>query len=588
MRNFTQITKFMGLILGVLLMGACQEEFEIVDTGEEEPLSANSTAANLILNTASKDGSFDNIVDSASCFAVNFPYTVEVNGIEITIDSIEDLRLIEEIFDAVELDEDILEILFPITITLADYSEIVVENAEQLRELAAECIEGGEDDDIECIDFVYPLTFFTFDVNNQQTGSVVVNNDEELRRFLDEREEEDIISLEYPVSLVKADGTTVTVNSNAELAMTLESAREECDEDDDNDYNDDDFDEEDLDEYLVECPWEIRDVRRFGNAQTEQYPGWLMNFKEDGSVKLLSPNGGLQEGVWETSQTDNGILLTLEFNEANDFNLSWLVYELDEDRIKFFSNNDNRIILKQRCDLIEEEEDPETLREILKECDWVIKRVFLDGEEIDRLLGWEFQFYPEGLVKLTNGIGISEGSWEIGENNAGILSLMIDIGQEPGVSFEWPLRHLDDERLKFGIPDTGYDLILLRDCSDDPDDDVLEITNILLGGGWQVANFDMNNDDITEAFAEMDFNFSNMRQLEVSINDDPQAFGLWRVIRSAEGDLKLILNLSEQGDPFENMTHSWYIDAESLTADRISLIYEVENMTKILVFEKRI
>jgi len=588
MRNFTQILKYLGLIVAVLFMGSCQEEFEVVDNGgEEETLAAGSNTASLIINTAANDGSFDNIVDGASCFAVNFPYTVEVNGLEITIDSIEDLRLIEEIFDSIDVDDDILEIIFPITITLADYSQIVVENAEQLRELAAQCIEGGDDDDIECIDFVYPLTFFTFDVDNQQTGTVVVNNDEELRRFLDEREDEDLISLEYPVSLIKADGTTITVNSNAELAMALEAAREECDEDDDDDYNDDDFDEERLNNYLIECPWEIRDVRRFGTDQSEQYPGWLMNFMEDGVVKVLTPNGGLIEGEWDTDQTDDGVLLTLDFNEENDFDLNWLVYEIDENRIKFYSDNDNRIILKRRCDLGDDgNADPDTLREILKECDWIIKRVFLDGEQIDRLLGWEFQFFPEGVVKLTNGIGISEGTWEIGPNDQGILSMMISIGQEPGVNFGWPLREMTDTRLKFGIPGTGYELILLRDCADDPDMDVLEISNILLGGGWQVANFDINNDDITEMFAEMDFNFSNMRQLEVSINDDPQAFGLWRVFRSADGYLKIILNLSEEGSPFEQMTHSWYIDAENLTSDRISLVYEVENVTKILVFEK--
>ena len=205
MRNFTQILKFLGLIVAVLFMGSCQEEFEVVDNGgEEQTLAAGSSTASLIINTAANDGSFDNIVDGASCFAVNFPYTVEVNGLEITIDSIEDLRLIEEIFDSIDVDDDILEIIFPITITLADYSQIVVENAEQLRELAAQCIEGGDDDDIECIDFVYPLTFFTFDVDNQQTGTVVVNNDEELRRFLDEREDDDLISLVllYPKPVV--------------------------------------------------------------------------------------------------------------------------------------------------------------------------------------------------------------------------------------------------------------------------------------------------------------------------------------------------------------------------------------------------
>ena len=112
-------------------------------------------------------------------------------GIQITIDSLEDLELIEEIFDEFDDDEDVLEILFPITITLADFTEVVIESKEALRELAADCREGGDDDDIECIDFVYPITLFTFDIDGQQAGSVTINSDMELRRFFKDREEGD-------------------------------------------------------------------------------------------------------------------------------------------------------------------------------------------------------------------------------------------------------------------------------------------------------------------------------------------------------------------------------------------------------------
>lgn len=590
MRNFTQILKFLGLIVAVLFMGSCQEEFEVVDNGgEEQTLAAGSSTASLIINTAANDGSFDNIVDGASCFAVNFPYTVEVNGLEITIDSIEDLRLIEEIFDSIDVDDDILEIIFPITITLADYSQIVVENAEQLRELAAQCIEGGDDDDIECIDFVYPLTFFTFDVDNQQTGTVVVNNDEELRRFLDEREDDDLISLEYPVSLIKADGTTITVNSNAELAMALEAAREACDEDDDDDYNDDDFDEERLNNYLIECPWEIRDVRRFGTDQSEQYPGWLMNFMEDGVVKVLTPNGGLIEGEWDTDQTDDGVLLTLDFNEENDFDLNWLVYEIDENRIKFYSDNDNRIILKRRCDLGDDGSgngNIDTLRELLKECEWVIKKVKLQGEEIDRLLGFEFKFLPEGVVTLSDGVTTSEGSWEIGLNEDNVLSLLISIGNEPEVNFDWPLSDLRNDRLRFEVEEIDYELILQRVCDDNANDgDVVEIRSILMEGGWNVALYKENEVDMTEDFAGFDFYFNLMHRVQVDENDNPIIEGLWRVIRNHDGDLKMYLNFANDA-VFGEITDDWYINTAELTADRIELISESDTGVEYLVFER--
>ena len=102
------------LLAGALAFTACQEEFEEINTSDaqEESFQATSSTAQLMEKTAFRDGSFDNIVDGSSCFALNFPYTVNVNGLDITVDSKEDLRLIEEIFDEFDDDEDVLEILF--------------------------------------------------------------------------------------------------------------------------------------------------------------------------------------------------------------------------------------------------------------------------------------------------------------------------------------------------------------------------------------------------------------------------------------------------------------------------------------------
>jgi hypothetical protein len=587
MKKIIKNLMYSGLFSLALIFNSCQEEFEEVNGGnDQETIMASSNTASLIKNTSTNDGSFDNIVDGASCFAINFPYTVEVAGVQITIDSIEDLHLIEEIFDEFDDDEDILELLFPITITLGDFTEIVIENKEALRELVAECT-GGDDDDIECIDFVYPITLFTFDINEQQTGTVVINSDRELRRFFAGLEEDDLVSIDFPITLKKYDGTEIMVNSNAELAIALETAKDECDEDDDNDFNDDDFSEERLDAYVVECPWLVREVKRDGTNQTGQYFEYLMNFTEDGTVTVRDREGNMLTGNWETSISDRGVVLDLEFETLVDFNLQWVVYEIGERKIKLFGDDNNKIILKQFCeDDTNGSDDPETLREILKECEWVIRKVKNQGEEINRLLGYKFEFMAEGVVTLSNGINTSEGTWEVGLNEEMKLALLISLG-DGAIDFNWPLRDLTNQRLKFEVEDVDYELILQRTCDDDANDgDVPEIRNIMLGGNWNVALYDNEGQDGTAAFEGMDFSFALFNQVEVSINDDPQIGGLWRVTRDKGGNLQFFLNF--ENDPtFGELTEAWYI--VEVAADRIELVYEDEDVNfKTLVFEKAI
>ncbi|WP_420400653.1 hypothetical protein [Flagellimonas sp.] len=574
---------YAGFVLLALTFTSCQDEFEEVTGGtENETIQADSSTALLIEKTSSNDGSFDNIVDGASCIALKFPYTVEVNGIEVSIDSREDLHTIEDIFDEVDIDDDILEIIFPITITLADFTEVVIENVEQLRELAAECKEGGDDDDIECIDFVYPITLYTFDINEQQTGEVTVESDEQLRRFFKGLEGDDLVSIQFPITLKKYDGTEIVVDSNAELARALELAKDECDEDDDNDYNDDDFDEERFDFCLTQCPWKIMEVVRDEVNQTDQYYARIIKFFEGGGVTVTDGSGNIVEGTWSSSFTDRGPLLTLEFETLVDFNLEWLVYEIGDHTIKLYNENGNKIILKQLCE--DDLPGPDTLREILKECEWVIKKVKNQGEEIDRLLGWEFKFLPEGVVTLSNGVNTSEGTWEIGENNEGVLSLLITMGDEPGVSFEWPLRDLDDHRLKFEVEEVDYELTLLRVCDDNANDgDVTEIRSAMKDGTWVVALYEEDDMNKTEDFAGLDFYFNEMHQVNVDENDNPIIQGVWRVLRGDDNYLKFFLSFDHDGK-FNDITDDWYI--ESVTANRIELVHEDENSTETLVFEK--
>ncbi|WP_420320160.1 hypothetical protein [Flagellimonas sp.] len=584
MKKLINNLMYVTLFAVALSFTSCQEEFEEVNGGnDQETIEANSSTALLIQKTSSNDGSYDNIVDSASCFALKFPYTVNVNGIDVTIDSKEDLQTIEDIFDEVDVDDDILEILFPITITYADFSELVIENKEQLRELAAECVEGGGDDDIECIDFVYPINLFTFNTGNQQTGEVMVESDEQLRKFFDGLEDGDLVSIQYPVTLKKFDGTEIVVDSNAELAQALEMAKDECDEDDDDDFNDDDFDEERFDFCLTQCPWQVREVIRDEVNHTDQYLEYLMVFTEDGGVTVKDREGNVLNGTWSSSFTDRGPLLTLEFDTLVDFNLQWLVYEIGEHTIKLYAEGGNKIIMKQLCE--DDTPNPDTLREILKECEWIIKKVKNQGEEIDRLIGFEFKFLPEGVVTLSDGVTTSEGTWEIGPNSEGIPSLLITMGDEPGVSFDWPLRDLFDTRLRFEVEEVGYELILLRVCDDNnADADVVEIRTALRAGGWKVALYKQGDVDMTMELDGFDFYFNEMHRVQVDENDNPIIEGLWRVIRNHDNRLKFYLNF-ENDAIFGEITDDW--DFVSVTAERIEVKSESGDGTiETLVFER--
>ena len=258
---------------------------------------------------------------------------------------------------------------------------------------------------------------------------------------------------------------------------------------------------------------------------------------------------------------------------------------MGEHTIKLHAEGGNKIIMKQLCD--DDETDPNSLREILKECEWVIKKVKNQGEEIDRLLGYEFKFMAEGVVTLSNGENTSEGSWEIGYNSEEVISLLITFGDEPAVNFEWPLRDLANDRLKFEVDEIGYELALQRVCDDNANDgDVVEIRSVLMEGDWTVALYEEGEVNTTAEFAGFTFNFVANHLVVATLGDmGPATPGLWRVLRNSEGELKVYLNFGGDHDPLSELTDDWYF--ESITDTRIELQSESGDGTlETVVFER--
>ena len=156
-----RILSFLALY-GLIFSFGCQKELtEIIEPQSEDVLSINSVVSELSKKTTLRDGSYDNIIDNSSCISVILPVTVIISDQEIIIGSEDDFTLIEEL---PEYDVEDLSFLFPITIIQADYSKLTINNEDDLEDIIDDCVEDGEDDDIECVDF--QISSSTFNSSN--------------------------------------------------------------------------------------------------------------------------------------------------------------------------------------------------------------------------------------------------------------------------------------------------------------------------------------------------------------------------------------------------------------------------------------
>jgi hypothetical protein len=567
----------------LLLFTSCQDEvIDITDPNETETLVAESTLTNLMSSTSIMDGSADNIIDNASCLSVELPVTVIVKGVEITIDSREDFKVIEAIFKEFDDDEDNLDIVFPITIVLANYEEVVIQNREALAELVKECRgENEEDDDIECIDFQYPISFSVYNGDFQVLDVITIENDRQLYRFIKRVKNAEVLaSLNFPVTMELADGTEIVVNNNIELQRTIEDAKDICDEDDDNDYGDDDFTKERLDEYLKICPWVVHEFERNNQDNTAEYKEYALNFKEDGVVVMRARGGNMLTGTWSTRVTNRGALLKLEFETLADFTLEWVVYDIEYGKIKLFEVGGNRIIMKKNCDVVIDV-TKERIENYLQECLWRIARLSVDGADNEKdYIGTPLKFFADNLVKLRVNGELVEGTYEIGVRNAGFI-LQITLDGRPDLKLEWLITFLEPGLIK--LENANNRMILERHCPD-TDDDLNVIDDALISGTWEITAYQVDGVNKPEEFFMYTLDFIETGRVKVTDPNNGIFSGSWLSYRKDGLNLGLFFG---NNAPFDDLNHRWKI--KEITSDRIELkdLNANGGIERILVLERK-
>lgn len=345
------------LIVAISMLGCRTEETEFIETPTEETIQPNSTIADLIKRTTTNDGSIDNIIDYANCFTVKLPISVNVNGVQLDINTTNDYNAIEYHIDAFDDDDDIIIISYPITIIFEDYTEIAVPNNTELMSYASNCLgENVHDDDIECLDLQYPISASVFNVNNELIDTVYLNSDSELYLFIDHIDVSDIVSLNFPITIILFDNSQLVLNSLSELEAAINNFSNSCDEDDDYDFNDDDCDNctpTELESILTNCPnWIVDKLERYGNDYDNYYDGYVFNFFTDGTV-VVDYSGETDYGTWSSSGTGNAIQVSIDIPDLPYCNNTWNLHGIEqysgETKVDFRVGDDDRLRYESNC-----------------------------------------------------------------------------------------------------------------------------------------------------------------------------------------------------------------------------------------------
>lgn len=433
--------KYLSLFfIGILFLNvSCrQEESEFIEAPPEETLKANSNVATLLSRTSMNDGSGDNIIDNASCLNIKLPVTIIANGIEINVVSEDDFETIEEIFDALEDDQDLLEIIFPITIILNDFEEIVVNDLSEFNTYVASCPGENEfDDDIECADIKYPITASVFNSQNEVIDTVTITDDATLYAFLDELEDTDIVNINFPITVILFDGTEVEASNLDDLETILDNAEDDCDEDDDNDYNDDDCDNcttQQLSDVLTGCTdWIVDKLERSDQNLEDMYTAYRFNFQNDGTV-IATEGANTYNGTWTSSGSANNISVQINMTDLSDFNAVWNLHEIEEggETEVDLRLGDDRLEFESSCTSGGGGDGGESaLGNILVDGSWIVSSYLDDGiDETATFTNYNFNFDVSGTVEANNGNPVN-GTWSFFESsNKLILNFGTDITLE--------------------------------------------------------------------------------------------------------------------------------------------------------------
>lgn len=445
-----QFTGILLLFLSFFLFSCQKEEMEIIDNTPGDAITIESPLAKLLLDATRNNGKVDDFIDGTPCSSIQMPFDVIVNGQTITVSTQIQLQALAQTTSPITL-------VFPITVVFEDFSTLVVNSQQELNALAQTCLDFNNT--IDCVELVYPVTFFVYNSNNEQIGTVVINNNAELFAFISNLGTGVYVALQFPISVILADGSQVSVTSHNQLQNIIENCE---------DTIPDPPVPDDLETILTTGNWFITLFFDDGD-ETYLFADYEFTFNPNGSASA-STGSNTVNGSWFISTSSSGLKLNLDFGDEDPFD------ELEEDW-KVINFNNDQIRLRDGSDLLTFSRTPYTggngnvqlLSNILMDGLWFVALYLEDGDEDEtsNFNSFQFNFQSNGVVTASNNTVTLEGNWFVTLESNDSLKLIL--------SFEnvYPLDELDDDWYVVEFHNNQVKLID-DDDDDDPDELVFE------------------------------------------------------------------------------------------------------------------
>ncbi|WP_100615016.1 hypothetical protein [Confluentibacter citreus] len=342
MKNLKSITAI--LLVTFLAFTSCQDELDSENGQNPNTNAANSQTASNLKRSSMYDGSFDDFLDGTSCSSILLPVVANVNGIEVTLLTQSDYQLVLNILGQITNDNDIITLQFPLTVKTSNYTEVVVTNQAEYDALidACETLENEGKNAISCIDIDFPITILTYSLTLEQTGSVVIESEQELYTYMNNFGNNELFAIKYPIAATLNNDTVISITSDLDLQASISDCLDIEDAEDTAEAE-----AKNLETIIVDGSFKVQSFITAGVNKTTDYANYTIDFANDLTCKAVNATISTVEGTYEvTSETDVFLDVTFSGNAAFSLlNHTWEVTSFNNTSISLKSTTNAAITL---------------------------------------------------------------------------------------------------------------------------------------------------------------------------------------------------------------------------------------------------
>jgi len=320
------LLKYLSITV-ILFLWSCQSETDDQDYNTQETVTSVSPLTTYLQRVAMVQTVQDNIIDRSSYCTIKLPYTVTVNNTTIAVNTTADYQKVADNINANTYDDDIVKIVFPVTMVYYNYIEKNIPNEADFNTLIDYWnLYPDLLSKINGLNINYPITINIYNSANQIASSQSIISDQAFFNFIKNLSSSQYISLQYPISIADYNNQTKSITSNLEFENAIKYAIDYCPENN--------IVTLDFAATITNGSWQIPYF--FDSSEkTSSYNGYSFVFKSDKSV-IATKGSTTETGQWDSTLEYGVRQLKITFSTEllGKLNSNWKLFEFNNSQIR--------------------------------------------------------------------------------------------------------------------------------------------------------------------------------------------------------------------------------------------------------------